>query len=430
MANEKITEEILTDGYIKTNLESILNEYKDLASFFTHNAKIHRVYNGDLLGIMEEEALKFNSAQPRKDNKDMAIAMNYLPKIVDHKSQLYTFEVERTSSNQELVNEYIKLLQIDTHMGNANKFYNASKSVLLELYQNKKNNLQLRPLPNNRFFVWTDDVVEPNKPSAYIKIIDTIKVPGVRGGKPKEVDLLHIYTDGEFMSVTADGKLIQSYKKNKWGVAPFVYVNQEAYSLMPTVSRDTLQNIIQINNIMTNANVCSFYQSHPIRVITGMEPPPNGASLSINPNDYLFLNAREGSTVNPTIDELASTLDVSKSIALAKEILEQTLYINDISAKDAVKSDASGISLQLQDTDIVENRKDQIEQFRPAEEELWEKIGIIHGKMVELKIAGAKTPVGRFNAGFTVEVDFPLPDTNGEIKDANKPSGEPATGVE
>lgn len=410
--------------FIKEHLEAILSDYKDLSNFFVHNKKIHRVYNGDLLGIMEEEALKFNSAQARKDNKDMAVAMNYLPKIIDHKSQLYTFEIDRqAATNQDLVEQYIKLLQIDTHMGNANKYYNASKSVLVEIYQDRKMNLKIRPLPNDRFFVWTNDPVEPNKPTAYIKVIDTIKIASTKGGKPnKEVDLLHIYTDSEFMAVTSCGTQIQSYKINDLGVAPFIYINQESYSLIPTASRDTLQNIIKVNEIMTNANVCSFYQSHPIRVITGMDAPPS--NLSINPNDFLFLNAKEGSTVTPTVDELASTLDVSKSIALAKEILEQTLFINDISAKDAVKSNASGISLQLQDTDIVENRKDQIEQFRPAEEELWEKIGLIHNKLIELKRVGAKMPVGRFASDFSVEVDFPTPDTNAEIKQAG--SNDPA----
>jgi hypothetical protein len=401
----------LNSGYIFNSLEEILEEYKALKNFFKHNERLHRVNNGDLLSIMEEEAMKFSTAQARKDNKDMAVAINYLQKIVEHKSQLYTFDIQRTAkTSQDLVDKYVKLLDINTHMGNANNFYNASKSVMVELYQDRDNNINMRPIPNDRFFVFSDDIVEPNEPTAYIKIIKTCKLK--EGSKVRIVELLHIYTDLEFMAVYSDGTVLE-YKENIYGVAPFVYINKEAYNLIPQASRDTLQNIIQVNSIFTNSNVCAYYQGHPIRFFKNIDK--DLSNMNINPNDILVLNGREGSTLNPEIGELASSLDISKSIDLAAKILQETLFINDMKTSDVVVKAQSAISLNLKDNDMLENRKTQTVQFKPAEEELWETLAIMHDAIMDNMMAGEDTPVGRFGADFEIEVSFELPDTNAQV---------------
>lgn len=411
-------------GEIKNELQGILKAFKGYKSLLWTNYRLQKVLNDDLLSIMEEEASKFTSTQARRDNKDMAISLNYLIKIVEHQSQLYTFEVDRKANkDQDLVDQYKKLLSVDTHMHNGNKSYNGSKSVLVEIYQDRKNNLKLRPVTNDKFFVYSNDKFEPNRPTHYIKIMcmETIG----EGINKKEVELLHIYTDNEFMEVLADGT-IKSYIVNKYGVAPFVYVNKEMYKIMPTAGRDTLQTLIQLNSILTNAVVCSFYQGHPIRILKNVDQ--ERSAISINPNDFVVLNSKEGSELSPELDELASSLDISKSLELYKQVLEHLLHINGIKPKDATTQGASGVAIQLKDNDILENRKDQIEQWRPAEEELWEKIALVHNAMIENKMAGPKTPAKKFSKDFAVEVEFQLPDTNSQIQNddgqanADKPS--------
>ncbi len=407
-------------SYLAKNKDEILKAYKAYGSFFANSTKLETALNDDLLSLMEKEALKMSGKQAQQDNANMAVAINFFKKIIDHKSQIYTLDVKRTApKNQELVDKYSKLLSVNNVFKDGNKFDNASKSCLIEMYQDKKGNLNIRPIFNNKFFVWSDDTIEPHKPTVYVKVIKTIEK---KKRNSTEADVLHIYTDTEIMVL--EGTDIVKYIPNPFGVAPFVYVNAEQYKIMPTAKRDTLHNIIQVNNIFTNANVCSFYQGHPIRVLKNVDQEQS--SIPINPNDFIVLNSRDGAQFQPELDELASSLDVSKSIALAKEILEQMLSTENINAKDAVQSGASGVSLQLKSTDIVEDKKAQIERWQAAEIEFWDKLAVIHNKLIELKQSGSRNPVGAFTIipnEPICEVEFPTPDTAGEMKDP-KAAGE------
>lgn len=394
---------------IKSELPNILKAFKSHQGLLDHNFKLQRVLNDDLLGVLEDEAIKFNSAQARRDNKNMAVSLNYLIKIVEHQSQLYTFEVKRTpNKNKELVDQYLKLLNLDTHLHNANKLFNGSKTVLVEIYQDRKNDLKVRPIANDKFFVYSNDIYEPNRPTHFIKVI------GEYVNKENKADvLLHIYTDAEFMAVLASGEIIEDEQDNIFGVAPFVYVTKEVYKLMPTPARDCLQVIIQLCNLLTNALVSIYYQGHPVRILRNVDI--TSSKISINPDDYVILNSKENSELNPELTELESSLDVSQTLNIYESLLNHLLHINGLKAKDANTSHASGVALQLKDNDIIENRKDQIEQWRPADQEFWEKLALCHNAIMDKKIAGPKTPTGKFDADFTVETEFPLPDTNLEV---------------
>lgn len=414
---DNIKENQLTGGYILSNLDNILKGNTDYKGLFYHNSKVFDVLDDDFLCLMEEQASKFSTAMARKNNKDMALAVNYLKKIVDHKSQLYTFDVGReANANQDLMEQYIKILNIDSVLNKGNSYYNATFSTLLEFYQDRTNQLKLRALPNKNFYVYSDDIVEPNNPTAYIKIIRTEErlVKGVK----KEVELLHIWTDTEVMVVYSNKEVV-SYTANPYGIAPFVYVTAQPHRLMPAVARDLLHNLVQINNIFTAGNVNNFWLANPLRWIKNVNK--DELKIDINPNSFILLNAPDGSTTTPDIGEVSTSLDLNAAFEYAKNLLNEILYVNDIQAKDAVQgTPQSGVSIQLKDSDMVESRKLQIEQWRPAEEAVWSKLGIIHNAIIDKKLGGAKTPVGKFNDNFEVIVDFELPDTNNQVQNPNE----------
>ena len=415
----------LQSGYISSNLQDILNTYKSINQSFIPNAnRIHQVaIKGDLLTEMYLKADTLSRPEARKYNKDFAVSVNYLEKIVDAKTKIYTFDVTRTVANateQALLDKLVAGAGLNTHMGNANQYFNASKSVLVELYLNRYGVLSVRPIPNSNFFVYSDDFIEPNLPTAYIKIIKSAK-----NSDGKTVDILHIYTDTEFMIVTTDSK-VQRYIENIWGVAPFTYINKEAYELYPTLDMDSLQNVININAIETNAVVCTFYQGHPVRWIKNFDKKKS--SIDINPDAILILNGVEGSDRTPEIGEMGSSLDPGKATALATHLLNNVLFKHDINPKDAVQTGSSGIALQLKDINMLENRKAQIEIFTPAEQELLYKMCIMHNVMVQEKLGGAKTPVGTFNINkdFAIEVEYQLPDAAAEVQNEDAPADDSA----
>lgn len=419
----------LTSGYILSNLDKIIKGNTDYKTLFYHNCRVFDVLDDDFLSLMEEQAYKFSTKTARENNKDMALAVNYLKKIVEHKSQLYTFDVGRTpnqASAQTLMDQYKKIFNLDSILHKGNYYYNATFSTLLEFYQDRYNQLKLRAVPNKNFYVFSDDIVEPNNPTAYIKIIRTEE--RLVGSVKKEVELLQIWTDEEVM-VCYTNKEIISYMANPYKTAPFVYVTAQPHRLMPAVARDLLHNLIQVNNIFTAGNVNNYWMANPLRWIKNANQ--ESLKLNIAPNSYILLNPPDGSNLTPEIGEVASTLDLDKSFTYAKNLLTEILYTHDIQSKDAVTgTPQSGVSIQLKDSDLVENRKSQIEQWRPAEEALWSKLAVIHNAIIDQKLGSDKTPTGKFPEGFAVAVDFEIPDTNNQVQDPNEQKVQGSTGTD
>ena len=402
-------------SYLRDNFKSIVADINNNDDFFKHNHKIFKCIKGDQLSVLKEAFQKVNSPLARQDKTDLAISLNFIQKIVNKLSQVYTFEVERTANtNQDLVDYYAKSLNVNTVMQNSNELFNGMKSVLVELYLKKDKSLGLRPIPSDRFWVWTDDVTEPNIPSVYIKMIGNCK--GLKD-KKKTCELYFAYTDTEFLAFDSAGDIREEYNvendENQLGVAPFIYINKDIYDIVPTPNKDLLQNVIQICSIMTDANVANYYQSFPIRVLINADL--ESSSIDINPNSVVVLKSSGGpGGAAADFKEIASTLDTSKSINLAKEVLTNLLYTFDISVDGAMTQSTSGLALTIKSTDTLENRKKQIEYFIPAEQELWNKIAIIHNTLIKKNAASPKTPKLTFADDFEIEVDFELPSTEAE----------------
>lgn len=402
----------LTDGYIAQNLDSILEHYKKQAPFFSDNSKVFEALDDNYLSIVEETAYRFTSKTAQEDHKNMAIGINYIKKVTDHRTQLYTFTVTRkANSNQDLVDAYVKLLNLDSVFTKANYYANATFSVITELYINREGLPCARAVPNKSFTVYSDDIIEPNRPTAFIKVIRT-DIKETKDGK-KAVDLLQIWTDSEVMLTYAD-KTVQYYKVNWYNIAPFTYITYQPHRLIPASARDDLHFVNQVNNIFTGGVVNNHWLSNPIRVLKNVDDTQ--LKISLNPNDFLILNGRDGSQFSPEIDELSSTIDLDKSFTFASNLLREWLYTKNIKNKDAVQGNAeSGISIALKDSDMLEDRKLQIEQFRPGEEQFWLVFAKFINAMIDEGVAVAKMPTGRFDDNFAVEVEFELPDTNSEV---------------
>lgn len=409
-------------SYLKDNLKQILEDYAKSAEFFNWNKKLYNIIRGDLLTSMYEEFDKLSSPTAKKDAKDKAVALNFYEIIVNHKSQLYTMPVSRVANfHQDEVDKLIKNLAIDKHFHNGTRYYNASKSAAIEIYEKENMDLGIRPVHNGAFSAWTDSPVEPNIPKVIIKNVKTISKKKKDSDELYSVDLLIIYSDTEILAVDTDGDEYpdmlpgdeNSKGVNGWGVLPFIYVNQDNYELLPMISKDNYQNIIMFNCIMTFANVAMFYQGNPVRILSNVDIKKS--QISINPNDLIVLNSLN-SELEAKLTELATTMDPTKATHLANEIINRVLQINDISLADGSAAPAqSGVALSLKQGGMVENRKNQIEQWRPAEEDFWLKYAKIHNRQKDLgRIGPNMITTLTFDDKFSVEVDFPLPDTSAE----------------
>lgn len=404
---------------LKENVKQIVEDIKSNNDNFVHNNKIFKCMRGDQLSVLKDEFLSVESPIARNNKIKNAVSLNYIQKIVSKLSQIYTFEVERKSNvNQDLLDFYVSKLNVDTCMQNANELFNGMKSVLVEIYQKKDLSLAIRPIPSDRFFVWSDDLLEPNIPTVFIKVVGFCK--SLKNNKQK-AELFFAYTDTEFLAFDSEGNVRDEYMaenngENPFGIAPFIYINRDVYDLIPTPNKDLLQNVVGVCSILSDAAVANYFQSFPIRILKNVDI--ESSKIDINAHSVVVLNSASGSTFAPEFTELASSLDTSKSINLAKEILQQLLYTFDIAADGAVTESQSGLALTIKASDTLDNRKKQIEFFKPAEKELWNRIAIIHNNIVKRNVVSVDTPKTTFDKNFTVEIEFELPSTEVEQKKA------------
>lgn len=427
-------------SFLKDNANKIVSEIKVCPDYFYNNRMYIRVLNDNLKEVLVEEVYSnIKSKTNRRDKASQSININILKKIVNKLSQIYNFEVKRTpSTNQDLFDYYKKIIVPDTQMHRGNRLYNATKSVLMEIYLDSKNNIKWRPISNDKYFLWTDDVIEPNIAKVVVKIIDTITYKCMETQNDITADLYFMYTDTEFLAIDSTGKIHEQYMpnrdtldygKNPFGFLQFVHINQDIENVMPTKDTDTLSTILQINDILTDAKVATYYQANPLVVATNIDVKKS--TLNRNPDSVIILNSKAGSTDTPDIKIIPSALQTDSATSLSKEILSMLLDTKGLVVKEGSASvNKSGLSQMIENTDTTEVRKNQIQDFTPAEEELWEKTARMHNWLIDNKISklSNKTPKKKFDDNFYVELEFETPSTileeKKELGDNNGDSAE------
>ena len=413
----------------------ILDVYKDIIEeinlnkdYFHTNSTYFRVLSDQLADVLDEEIYsKMSTPQGRADKQSMSWNANYNKKIVQKLSQIYTFEdsIERNpTSDQELVDYYMKALNPNTQLQRGTEYFNNSKSTLMHITHSKRDMMpRWNPIPNDRYWLYTTDPVDQTSPEYVVLIIKTIKYKDRNRWRTE--DLLFIYSDTEFLAVDTGGKIHDQYMPkgndgqglgwvNTMGFLPFVHVNKDHWSLMPCADKDTLSSLLQVNSALTDALVANYYQAFPIITATGVD---ENATFDRNPNSINILNAPQGSNVTPEIKVIPSSLDVMKTINMAGELLGMLMDTKGLKVNSQnAKSNISGFQELINNADTTEVKKLQIQLWKPAEEELWQKTAQYHNYLVTKMGASlpANFPKTTFSNDFKMEVEFGNVDTNVE----------------
>jgi hypothetical protein len=364
----------------------------------------------------------------------MAAPLNIIVKVLNKLTQIYTFTISRIAKNasdQPLIDFLVKHLEIDGFMGVANNLVNGMRCSLVQLYQKEDYTLGMRIIPASRFYVYSTSLVDPTKPNVYVLFMGNTK--SINNPK-KKTSLFFFYTDTEFYAVDGEGKIRNEHMPdgpvNKLGFAPFEYINKDVFDLHPEPNYDFLQLCLQPSVVYTDAIVANYYQSFPVRILTGADL--ESSHIDMNPHSIVTLVADRSSPNQPTLTEMASTLDTSKSTGLADRIIELIYSIYDIESSGSdggTASSESGIALSIKSSSLVENRKNQIEIFRPRENSLWKKIAKFHNIIIKNNTPDLPKdyPKQQFTEDFNIAVEFPLPDTTVEQKQTAQEDKEEVT---
>lgn len=417
-------------GFLADNLDAIIQDITMNSEYLRKQNLLFRAFSGNLDPLFEERLSQMHSCSMVNHMRNFKDLPNYYQKAVNKLSGIYSFDVERSwKDNQDIYDYYIENMNPDLVLHRGNSLSNAMQSTLLEIYF-KKGELQLRSIPNDRFWVWTNDSLDPTSPKVYIKIVSDVNSPDKRTWN-QGVNY-YLYTEDEFLSVNnfiskGSKKMkteIQREGDNPLGFVPFVYVNYDAYNIIPEY--ETAAECLAINPgfNLTSANVATHFQAYPIRILKNVDK--DRSQISINPDDVFILNSEEGSDKDPSLDELASSLDINKVLDLIKFQVDNYFYTKDCPREDKASGNSSDMALVISNIDTLENRKKQIEVYKVAEQELWYKVGLYHNWLIKNKLTDLDydAPKKEINTKKSnrVEVEFELP--SAETEQVNETNGD------
>lgn len=370
----------------KDFIQIILDHIEDNALKIEFNNKMFEIMEGDLMKYIEIALLEQLNANSAKIALLRACPINVWNKIVRKLSTLYTKPVTRTTelkSDQELISYYVNR-GLDKHFGNMNENFNAYKWSSLEIFEDTSiKSIRFRSIPSNQFIAYSNDEIDPLRPTAIIKFMGTYKdVKGV------ERNRYWIYTANEFISILDNGDYVKSDMEinsgiNPFNVIPIEYVAQSEYMLIPMPDKDTLQMTKLIPVLITDQNYGSMYLSFPILYTLDAD----AENLPANPN--VFWNLKSDSEdksssvgvvkaepnleaqMNHTIRQLATWMD-------SRDIRPGTI------GKVSADNFSSGISKIISEMDTLENRKLQEMKFKEVENRFWRRLAIIHNKLASV----------------------------------------------
>lgn len=362
------------------------------------------IYEGELLPYVEEALRNELNAQAYLRARKRIAPINFLPKVIDKLSTLYNAGISRTlkeanTTSQEILDYYVEQLNLNNSGRISNQQLNLNKYCAWEIYINKNNIPKLRVLPAHQFLVYSDDIEDPTTPTVFIKMLGFFnKNTGMIDQETeqaiyKTVGIYKLYTENQIIVVDSEGEIRPEYMQenpegvNPYGVIPFVYIRKSDHALLPYEDTSDVPMITLIPLLLTDLNYATQFMSHSIIYAIDAElnnPSGNPDSIWMIKSD---VDPSGEGTANAKIGTIKPEVDIEKVITLIQTQLALWLDSKNIKAQSVggleASNLASGISKMIDEGDTTQSIKGQMEVYRKAEYELFEKLGIIHNVWVD-----------------------------------------------
>lgn len=365
---------------LKDEIGEIITYVKDQRDRIKHDSILIDIYEGNLLTYVENHLKREFSDQTYKQVAPRIAPINVLTRIVDKMSKIYqqnpNREIVDGSENDELLlKQYESSFDIDENMNISNELMNLAKYSLVQVYLHQ-GMPKLRPIPNDKFTLMSKDVVDPTNPTHVILFAGTVKVG------QDEVEVWHIYTDNEFLVITEKGDILRDQMEmvnnpegiNPFGKLPFVYANKSKLRLIPKIDTDTLRMTLILPILLSDLNYAVKYQSFSI--FFGIDI--NDENIVFAPNAFLRFKSDELTEKQPQFGTIKPQVDINEVLTLIQS--EMALWLNTKGIRPgsvgALQQDnfASGVSKMIDEMDVTENRKKQVEIYQNVEQDMWDLV--------------------------------------------------------
>lgn len=373
---------------LKDDIKILLEEYKAHESKLKHNAELFDIFEGNLEPYVMQDLAKQLSPGAYSQVIHRVAPINLLKRIIDKLSKIYAKPPVRklekeNESDKKLLSFYEREIDINTVMGGsngANGFFNLFKSVWVEPFLDlgKPN---LRVLPAERFFVYSNDKVNPLRPTHFVKVMG--KSVNAMGA---EVTVFHAYTKDEFLPFDQEGNILNQVLidldnpagVNGLGMLPGIYINRSKYNLIPKPDTDTLRLTKLVPVILSDLNFALMFQCFAIIYTINADQ----SSLKLGPNVLWDIKSDGKADAAPEVGSIKPDVDSDKALGALKALISMWMQSRNIKpgamGDMTVENSASAIAKVVDEMDTSEDRKEQVPYFIEAERELWDLLMVMH----------------------------------------------------
>jgi hypothetical protein len=397
------------------NLEKIIEFFKseENQKRLRSDSDRYMVYNGKVKDLVRAAIQKeFLLPETVEDMVGRIIPINITQKIVNKLSQVYREAPVRRPSDlndadQESLDFYVNETNFNRIMKNANRMFKLHKHVCLEPYVCSNGIPSMRVLPSQTYTPFSDDPIDPKKPTAFLKHI--------KMDQDATKQIHEYWTNEEHLIINGNGEVLfdEMLKMNNpdginpYGVIPFVYIKDSDNELIPIQDDDLISMQLAINLLLTDLAFATKYQSWSIFYLIGIQ----NQKISFNPNSVITLDHAPGTekpeigTIKPELDSDAMLRQVEALVAML--LTTKSLSVGSVSGQLDAKNPASGIAKVLDESETTEERKDQVAFFEVAEKDFW--FNFAHKILPVWTSAGIIDPsyVMPFTEPFELSIIFP-----------------------
>lgn len=408
---------------LRDELKSLEIFIRSNKAYRNTNHELIDIYDGNLEVYLEAKIRNLFGVESFKELQKLLVPINILQKIIDKLSKIYQQKVSRhvlegTDADSELLVWYEDNFKVNQTMNIANELFNLTKATLIEPYLNK-GKPQLRVIPNDRFIVFSDDLVDPTNPTHVTVILD----------EKEDKSTFITWTANEVLIWDSDFKIradlmaqmfagtIAAEGINPYGgKIPYIYGQAAHNLLIPKHDTDMLSLTLEIPAQISFLNYAIAYQAFSI--VFGIDV--DDENLVRAPNAFWSIKSDPTSDKKPEIGVIKPQVDITEALGFIEAEIAFWLSTKGIKAGSLGKlsSDnmASGIAKMIDEMDTVEARKKQIDYFENIEMDLWDLVlnhmqpywvatGMVENRTIF-------TPTATVNTVFTEPTPF---QTRGEI---------------
>ena len=384
--------------------------------YLRYNHKILNIYQGQLKPYLEQ-AIRADYSDDGQINEiiQRAPTLNILRSVVDKLAKVYAHPVGRVSSpnSQSDLDTLMEELDFDTTMATADEMFTLHKACFVEPFTDQ-GQLKLRVVPMDRAIPYSDNLVNPLRPTAVLKlvgreIVDKRDSTFTNGhgqindlDGSQEEDIILVYTDDYIFLMYSSSEHLSADRLlefggdeglltevngvpaliNPLGRIPMEYLNRSKFSLVPPPDNDLYDMTLLLPKLLADLNYAVKYQASSVTIAKDLILPKNAKKRA---NTVIEVETKKDAPTQGSLEVLKPEVDITPVLALVQGQLIMWLESRGLKSGSAGKASeqrASGLAKIIDSADTSAERFSKIKFYGPFEKRVVTLIRDFHNMAV------------------------------------------------